>query len=184
MRRDKEREKETEKRIARLYWEYRGRIWYQANKRLQNEQDAEDIVQEVFMYLIQNKGELNQVPESRISSYLYIIIKRLCEEYEKRRNEGEVSLYGVRNIYQMNVGESVTTEQIVIDREMLRSLLWCFGKLPERSQMLLRYRLASGSSSAELAKEMHISQNTFDARVSRVRKKLKKLWKREGKWNG
>jgi len=68
MRRDKEREKETEKRIARLYWEYRGRIWYQANKRLQNEQDAEDIVQEVFMYLIQNKGELNQVPESRISS--------------------------------------------------------------------------------------------------------------------
>lgn len=171
---------EVEKRIAGLYRDYRSRIWYLANQRLENEHDAEDMVQEVFLFLIQNKEKLAKVPESETDRFLFALVRFLCE---KRQNQGEVSSYGVKNIYQENVGGSVTPEQIVIGKEMLGSLRVCFARLPENSQALLRYRLANGSSSAAMADRLHISENTLDARVSRVRKKLKKLWMKEGKWD-
>lgn len=178
----REERKRIEGQIAELYRDYRSRIWYLANKELQNEQDAEDVVQEVFLFLIQNKDQLSRVPESEVHRYLAALVKNLSERRGERNNVA-VSSYGIKNTYQMNVGGGATTEQIVIGREMLGSALKCFELLPEGSQEVLRGRLEKGSSSAEMAEKLNISENTLDARVSRARKKLKKLWMKEGKWN-
>lgn len=173
---------EKVRRIAELYQNYRHRIWYLANANLQNESDAEDVVQEVFLFLLQNKEKLDEVPESEMLRFLFALVKRLCEEREGSGRENVFS-YGIKNVYEMNVGSGITTERIVIGREMLNSVQVCFERLPEGSQELLRQRLANKSRSAEMAERLHISENTVDARVSRVRKKLKKLWMKEGKWN-
>lgn len=179
----KEERKRVERQIAELYRDYRGRIWYLANEELQNEQDAEDVVQEVFLFLIQNKDQLSRVSESEISRYLLALVRSLSEGRGEQRNHVLVSSYGIKNTYQMNVEGGATTEQIVIGREMLDSALKCFELLPEGSQEVLRGRWEKGSSSAEMAEKLNISENTLDARVSRARKKLKKLWMKEGKWN-
>jgi RNA polymerase sigma factor (sigma-70 family) len=178
------RDEETARRMAEIYNNYRHQAWFEAYDYLKNELEAEDAVQEVFTKLIRNADTVTKLPEDKLGAYILKATKNLCLDYQRRDENAEVTLYGVRNTYEMNEAGGITPERIVLGKEKLEAVLRCFGKLPEAHQVLMRCRVMEDYSSEELAERLNIKTNTVDARVSRARKKLKELWNKEGNWNG
>ena len=63
------------KKLEKLYETYRGRLMAYASRFLPNEADAEDVVQDVFLYVAQRPGSIGTVESAETYHYLSVITK-------------------------------------------------------------------------------------------------------------
>ena len=142
-----------------------GRFYRMAYYMLENEADAKDAVQDLYLKLWNLRDNLEIIREP--SAYGALMLKNLCIDFIRRRKPTEDILEN------MAVNDPLDKEMDL--REDLQAVAKAMEKLPPGQQKLLKLRVIRGLSYEEIEKETGLSGLNIRVQVSLARKKLKQL---------
>ncbi len=146
-----------------LYEKHYQELRRYAGKSCGNDEEAEDLVQEVFLKALQNAALFEELGQSQRRAWLYRTLKN--ELYDRYRH------------FKMEEGYLQNQKQIQdayqepgiqkIENAMLLSLL------NEEDRILFHLRYEEGYQASELAQLFSLSPGTVRSKLSRTRKLLK-----------
>jgi len=134
---------------------------------LQNREESEDVVQEIFVKLWRMRGELGTIRNRE--AFAMTMTKNLCiDKLKKKRmlslDEDQVRFEGTSDsnpLKEVQLNDAVAlVNQIVND-------------LPDQQRMIIQLRDIEGYTSEEVAGILDISQNTLRVNLSRARQKIR-----------
>ena len=140
-------------KFEQLYLEYRGLMFYVANKILQSEQDAEDAVHQAFLSVAENIEKIGEPDSPKTQGYLITITQMVALDEQ---------MQGIPAAYE---GENALTA--------------CILKLPARYREVILLRYFQGYSVKEIAGILHLSVAAATKLLQRAKNKLKDLYEKE-----
>lgn len=150
---------------------FSGLLYYSARERLRRngfifcEQDIEDIVQIVFVEILE-KGRLRQIRErEKIGAWLSIMAQTRALNYMRKKKERllhEDEHYRLDNIQDMNIGEMG-----------IKQMEHLIEGLSTRDKIILKLNMIYGKGHREIAGFMNIPINTVSTVIARRKKFLK-----------
>ena len=163
-------ENETEKRqFEDVYFAYKNQMYFLALKLLNNKQDAEDIVHDVFYSIAASHMDIitDAVYEKDIRNYLLKSVKNASVSLIRKRK--------IRSDYE-NMKRKEKIE--LSDNEFLNrlcnkmeaeSLMKAMADMDEKYREVLYYRFVLGLSTSETAKILGRPANTVKIQISRAK---------------
>ena len=149
-------------------------IWLDLNKHLlafvskkvKNEEEAKDIVQDVFIKAQLNIHSLKNV--KKLDAWIFQITRNAINDYfRKRQNHFQED--SSRDAAAISESETATQKLSVCMLEMIELL-------PEKYREAIMLSEIEGLSQKELARQLNISYSGAKSRVQRAREKLKELF--------
>ncbi|MCC8187341.1 MAG: RNA polymerase sigma-70 factor [Bacteroides sp.] len=134
--------------------------------------DAEEIVQEVFIRLWEHRSVLDE--EKKPDGMLFIMTRNLIfNRYRKSLNEQFLieTIASAWDIADGAVAEEVETEDL---RQYIRTLV---EMLPQRQQEVFHLSRNEGLSYKEIAEKLHITPKTVERHINEVLKQLRRKLK-------
>ncbi len=149
------------------------RLYYPRLKRyahyfLRNPEEADDLVQEVFLQLWKDRKQLDQ--DRNIPSFTFTLVKNKCFDLlRKRVVEGKYLLHQAKKeseeLYHISFDE--TGEFISMEELLHRELNKLIEKMPPKCGLAFRLRWIDGKKVREIAREMNISTTMVDKYLAR-----------------
>lgn len=133
---------------------------------LENEADARDAVQDLYLKLWNLKDHLELIRQP--SAYGALLMRNLCIDRIRRR-QADVPMEDVP-------AEKAPPDEELILRESVSELYDAIRQLPPGQRNLLTLRFLRGLSYEEIEQETGLSGLNIRVQVSLARKKLKKLY--------
>ncbi|MCR8556466.1 RNA polymerase sigma-70 factor [Mucilaginibacter sp. BJC16-A38] len=154
--------------FTEIYNRYWNRLFTVAANKIKDLDDAEEIVQDIFVSLWKRRGELGVI--DTLSSYLAVSVKyRVIKILNKLNNRQKYSSYSKNNI---SIADDSTQEWL--EFEELRSRLTEFvAELPEKCRLVYKLSRDSGYSQKKIASELGISEKTVEAHLGKAIKTLR-----------
>ncbi|MCD0490669.1 RNA polymerase sigma-70 factor [Pedobacter sp. MC2016-14] len=151
--------------IYRRYWSL---LYISACKILKDEDEAKDVVQEVFISFL-DKGARLQISVS-LSVYLYSSIRYKVLDKIKHKKVSENYLLSLYNYSE--AGESVADEKL-IEKELIFQMERAILLLPEKMRIVFELSRNQQLSHKEIAKMLDISDKTVKKQINNALKILK-----------
>ncbi|HOF56236.1 MAG: RNA polymerase sigma-70 factor [Prolixibacteraceae bacterium] len=151
-----------------VFEKYGNRLFGFAMKYLKSKEEAESLVQDVFLTIWENHKKLKK--DSSLKSYLFTIsYHNICKIFRKRQLQGKLRV-------EIGLGSDVsvdTEEQIDYDftLEQIENLI---EQLPPKQKIIFLKSRKEGKSTREIAKELHLAPGTVDNNISAALKFLRK----------
>lgn len=156
-----------------LFDRYGNRLHRFAVAYLKSTENAQEIVQEVFLKIWNNREEIS--PDKSFESYLFTIAKNgILNTIRKSKSE-----QAYLNFAKLNPGKNVLLDEELDFNELERAYKNAVDQLsPRRKEIFLLSRVYS-LSNAEIARKMNISvktvENQMTSALAEVRKNLRSL---------
>ncbi|MGE5429399.1 MAG: RNA polymerase sigma factor [Methylococcaceae bacterium] len=155
--------------FERLFESYSQKLYRFSLSYLKSETEAEEIVQEVFLKLWENRRQLKN--ETSFQSYLFTIAFNAIRKHFNRKSRKEQ--------YAAQILESLASEHASMetnsDYELLVAKLeQLIGQMPERRKEIFIKRKKEGISVRDIALSMNISPKTVENQVTEAMNFLKK----------
>lgn len=160
-----------EKRYELLFRSYYRALVVYAEGILQNREEAEDVVQDLFMKLL-NKGSITDIDSATEKNYMYTATKHLCLNMI-RDNRMKYNSMPIEDV--VSLQSSIKLEQSIIDTEELRIAYEAIEQLPPVCRDVFKKICIEGKKYDEVAKELGLSINTIKVQMFRAYRKLRKL---------
>jgi RNA polymerase sigma-70 factor, ECF subfamily len=146
--------------FEKLFHLYHKKVYLFAVRLLPSAEDAEEVVQNVFLS-IWNQREKLYISVS-FSSYLFGIVRHMVYSFIERkvRHEAFVEYY-----IEHNLEYSFVTEEDVLFRELENLLHRLIQELPERRREIFKLSRVEGLSYKEISERLGISENTVDTQI-------------------
>ena len=154
------------------------RMFAVAYRYLQRPEEAEDALQDVMVKLWQIRDNLP--PDKSLLPFLLVTVRNLCIDRLRARQTIDSNME-VSNIADIDDGESpADIDDLVEEKDRLRHLLGLIPQLPPDQQKVLRLRAIDELTTEETANRMNIQPEYVRQLLSRARKKLRELAKKQG----
>jgi RNA polymerase sigma-70 factor, ECF subfamily len=153
-----------------LFRKYYVRLCGFANKFIFDTDEAEEIVQEVFLNIWNKRDHLKLGDEIR--PYLFKSVQNLCFnfiEHKKVIND----YYSVLAIVYENRQEDFNSYESVLYAEFQKKVDEAIGTLPDQCRIIFQLSRMNGLKYAEIANKLGISVKTVETQMSRALFKLK-----------
>lgn len=174
--------------VEQIVKEHRPRLKSFIRNRVSNNEDAEDILQDVFYQLIKTV-ENNVSPIEQVSAWLYRVAKNTIINKGKKKREESLSTPGYDE--EGNVMEEFSEilfndDNPTPETEYIRSLVWkeleaALAELPPEQSEIFELTELEGLPVKEIAAAMNVPVNTLLSRkhyaVKHLRKRLLVLYR-------
>ncbi len=141
-------------------------------KRVNSQEDAEDILQDVFIKIHHNISNLKQT--ATIISWLYRITKNSVIDFYRKR--GSLPKTGGDEAFVLERAQMEGTDAIIDElTELDKCLRPMIGRLPPKYKLVVEAVEVLGRSRKEIAEELGMSLSGTKSRVQRGRKMLRDL---------
>lgn len=153
----------------RLFYKYRDKIYRTTFRMINNQEDALDLTQEIFLKAYKNINKYNF--KSQFSTWLYKLAINVCiDELRKRKKSNEVLTDATLD----DRKSGNTPEDIVLSEEQ-ESLIWkALDSLREKERSVIVLREMEGLSYEEIAKILKCSMGRVKSRIHESREKMRK----------
>jgi RNA polymerase sigma-70 factor (ECF subfamily) len=150
-------------------------IWEEFNKplksfikrRIDNDQDVEDILQIVFLKILNNINNLRE--SNKIHSWIYTIARNTIIDFYRSQHEDLHIECLSEDIY------TETQEETIVNNEIAECLIKMIQHLPEKYKQALNLIELENLTQKELASRLGLSASGAKSRVQRARLKLKQM---------
>ena len=142
-----------------------GRFYRMAFYILEDEADAKDVVQDLYLKLWNLRDHLEIIREP--SAYGALMLKNLCIDHIRRSQPATSLKEGM-------IIKGPPDEELEL-REDVAAVQKAIGLLPESQRKLLSLRVIQGLSYEEISQQTGLSGLNIRVQVSLARKKLKQL---------
>lgn len=130
------------------------------------EGDAEDVLQELYIKLVEQKTG----PVSEPRAYLYRMAHNLLFDHHRsavRRRRREEDWSGGRADAASDKDSQPSIETVLLDRERLKAVTDAIATLPERTQDIFRRYRIDGQSQKAIANELGLSLSAVEKHLQR-----------------
>lgn len=169
----KEYLKGNQQAFEEIVKKYKDHIIYFISTYTKNAQIAEDISQDVFIYILINKDQYDF--KYSFKTYLYMIAKCRALNYIKK----EKKVVNILEYEELNI-EDDNLEEIVFQNEKNINLRKTIKKLKPDYQQIIYLTTFEGLKYKEVAKVMNKNIGQVKGLLNRAKKKLKELLESEG----
>lgn len=161
------------KSFEKLVIRHKNNMIYFISRYTKNTQIAEDISQDVFVYLLMNKYQYDF--KYSFKTYLYMIAKCRAINYLKKEKR-VIPMDDMANIYI----EDEDLEEIIFKEEKAKKLRRVIPQLKPDYQAVIYLTSFEGLKYKEVAKVMNKNINQIKVLINRAKKKIKILLEKEG----
>ncbi|GGH64166.1 DNA-directed RNA polymerase sigma-70 factor [Filimonas zeae] len=145
--------------IYRRYWD---KLFYLAAKKLKSPEEAECLVQDVFVDIWQRRQQLN-VREA-LDGYLVVAVKYRIINVMAKRDRART--------WQQHTSNTSAPAEWLKYHELKDWLDKTVARLPEKCRIVYQLKSA-GYSQKEIARQMQVSEKTVETHISRALKVLR-----------
>lgn len=150
-----------------VFEKYSSKLYGFAIKMLKSNEEAEGLVQDVFLKVWENRKDLKK--EYSLKSYLFTIAyHRMCKIFRKKHIFIELT---ESNTNSMN--RSVNLEEQIDYKFILEQIDHLIELLPEKQKAIFIKSRKEGKSTREIAEEMKLAPGTVDNHISAALKFLR-----------
>ncbi len=157
-----------EKNFDKIYVSYYPRLIRFAREYVILEEDAENIVQDIFLFLWEKRNVLNI--EVSLMSYMFSLVKHRCLDYLRHSNvvEDYKKELNLKLLALEQLDSSISSDENVEE-----AITNAINKLPDRCREIFLKSKIEGKKYREIAWEMNLSINTIENQMSIALKKLR-----------
>lgn len=155
--------------LERLFKTFQPGLVSFAYRMVYNEEDAREIVQDVFMGIWRNRAKLDL--NEGLKSYLFTATKNKALNHLKKRKEETVELETVS--YGLAASPSSDSEAQLHAEEMKAIIFDEVNKLPDRCRQIFLLSREEGLSYKEIAERLDVSTKTVENQIGIALKRLK-----------
>jgi RNA polymerase sigma-70 factor (family 1) len=152
-----------------VYVFYYKRLYQFAYAFVKTREPAEEIVEDVFVRIWQQRETIGSIQNLRV--YLYTAIKNSALNYLSQKARQSVT-EPFDHIHIGVVSPTATPEQILITAEIQQKIQTAVEALPPRCKMIFKLVREDGLKYKEIAGILNISVNTIDAQMAIAVKKI------------
>jgi RNA polymerase sigma-70 factor (ECF subfamily) len=133
---------------------------------LGNQDDAEDMVQDTYCKLWDNRNKLDAVENPE--AYCFIIIKRLCLDFLKKNIH-----LRLEDIQELSIQDDYRADEELDNKETLEKVKFIIKTLPEKQREILKLKCFAECSYEEIEKITGESSSNVRVLLSRARNTIK-----------
>ncbi|MES2110560.1 MAG: RNA polymerase sigma-70 factor [Bacteroidota bacterium] len=146
-----------------LYDRYWDKIFAVAIHRLDDIQEAEEVVQEIFLSLWARRNSLELT--HGLQTYLSVAVKYKVINHLARQHRRQLQLDELAHITPANFN---STAEWLSEKELRTQLEMSIAALPEKCRIVFLLSREENKTYAEIAAELNISQKTVEAHMSKA----------------
>ncbi|MDR2571694.1 MAG: sigma-70 family RNA polymerase sigma factor [Oscillospiraceae bacterium] len=160
--------------LETLYREYSKSVYYLSLKLLKNKEDAEDITQEVFIYVYQKIGEL-QTSEAFTVWLNRITTNKATDFLRKKRILVDIDEEGLSESEFFEESDPLLIPEKYVDNaETAQMIVEIIDTLPLPQRLCIYYYYYEQLTVAQIAENLATNENTVKTRLSVARAKIRK----------
>lgn len=161
-----------------LVAQYQGRVYRTALSLLRSPEEAEDVVQEVFLEVYQTIGRFRG--ETALSTWLYRLatsraLKARKKALTKKRFAFLTSLFGDHNEVLHHPRDDRNPQALLEGQQQLQQLVEAIARLPDAQQVAFTLRHEQELSYEEIAAVLQTTVSAVDSLLFRARQALRKF---------
>jgi RNA polymerase sigma-70 factor (family 1) len=153
-----------------LVMPYSSRLYRMAFRLMNSREEAEDIVQEVYVKLWGMRSELGKY--NSIEALSIRITRNLCLDHLRRR---KVNYDAIKAEQMKPESYSETPSDTLEKRENVELVHTLIAALPEPQRSLVHLRHLEGKEYEEIAEMVNMNVNAIRVSISRARKQMREL---------
>lgn len=156
----------------KLFVRYYSRLCYYVYRMLMDKEDAEDVVQELFLTLWNNRKKIEI--GKNVSGYLYRMAKNLTLNHIRSEMNYRAALENREELFSYNEEDQLESEEFCL------ALNDCINRLPGRCKEVLLLHRVKGLKQKEIADQLSISVKTIKNQIWSSLQRLKKCLELKG----
>ncbi|MCD8539128.1 MAG: RNA polymerase sigma-70 factor [Leadbetterella sp.] len=160
-----------ERAFTEIYHRYKGVLFVHAFRMLESEEEAKDVIQDLFTVLWQRRQDM--VLKGNLSSYLYSAVRNRILDQMARSRTRDRYIHSLEGF--LREGEEMT-DHLLREKELSQLIEREVALLPEKMRQIFRLSRGSELSHKEIAEKMNLSDKTVKKQISNaliiLRKKL------------
>lgn len=157
-----------------LFNKYSSRLFSFSLKYLKSNEEAEEVVQEVFLYIWDKKDGLK--PDQSFNSYIFTIAYNIIKKHFLKKTRDNAFKNDL--IYSLLQQEN-KLDQIIDYKFLLEKVESYIKSLPTRRKEIFLKRKYDGLSVKQIAEELGISPNTVENQLASAQKQIQEELKKE-----
>lgn len=162
------------KAFEELYYKYSEKLFYFSLRYFKNKEDAEGLVQEIFIKVWENRQNLKK--GLSFSAFLFTMAKNaIINAHRKKINENTYKVY-LRNYIDTHHNK---TENDIILADMKKRIDKSIDSLPPQRQLIFKLSRNDGLSYKEISTKLKISEKTVEAHMRLALKTIRAAVKAE-----
>ena len=158
------------KGFEEIFREYHHQLLLYSLKFVDNENDAGDIVQEVFASLWEKQKVLDE--NSSIKSYLYSATRNSCLNFLKHKKV--VKKHEEHEARVKELEHFSSSEKSLIEKEDIQKIHQAINALTDQYKEVIRLSRFEGLKNKQIAEKLDIPVRTVETRLFRALSKLRK----------
>lgn len=167
---------EPDKEFERVYVRYYGRMKRFAREYVVSEEDAENILQDVFTDFWEKRKVL--LGHTNLIAFLFTAIKNRCIDLLRRRTFEEDAANRMQEeaslVLQMNLNSLQVLDSELLNEENVEVIInRAITSLPDKCREIFIKSKIEGKKQKEIAAELNISVNTVETQMGIAYKKLR-----------
>lgn len=161
------------KRFEQVFDDNYRRMLIHAQRFVQDEDDAEDIVAEVFYELWKRNDEVDL--DSGITTYLYRAVSSRSLNYLRHKNVAAIRIEALEAINEKRIEfmAKQSTDDIVNSHDIQKGLHEALSELPDKCRQVFILSYVNGLKSKEIADAMDVSVRTVEAHIYKALRLLR-----------
>lgn len=138
-----------------------------------SKEDAEEIVQDVFVKLWKKQDKINSI--SNITGYLYKMTRNSCLDFLRSKKDqlaigtNKLQQHNLLNFYAL----SNDTASLIIEKELQTQIEEGAKRLPEKCRLVFMKSRMEGLKHKEIADNLNISTKTVENHITKALKHLR-----------
>jgi RNA polymerase sigma-70 factor (ECF subfamily) len=152
---------------------------------ISNDSQVEDIIQESFISLWDNKDSIN--PDKSIESFVFVIVRNKCLNFlKKQKLENEkvdienLNVAELQFLYQLDFIEK---EDEGIEEQLIEAFQNAVDELPDKMKAVFTLCKINGKKQKEVAKELGISLKMVEKHIAKAKEQIRdKLIQQHPAW--
>ena len=169
-------EREFITNIYNVYYDYMRKKAYSF---VRNNEEAEELVHDAFVNLIENVKVVMTVDKQKLPSYIITTIRNVCINRWKANKKLHEAVFSMDDADLANwlKDNAALPEDLYIKNEELFLMHKALSRLPERDQRLLEAKYTLNLSDEDIGKQFDIAKQNVRVYIMRARRKAYAIMK-------
>jgi len=171
-----------DKRLRDIYMSYFPRLLRFAIEYVDTKEDAENIIQDIFTYILENRHTI--CINTTLNAWLYAIVRNKCIDFLRHRLAVEEGNRHLQDSFVLEQKIKLQSLQFFDDEltedtdATIQAIYDAIESLPERCRRIFKMNKLEGKKYSRIAEELGISEKTVENQMGTALAKLREKLKR------